>query len=107
MRKLMSKLWNDDGGAIIAAEFILVATILVLGLVVGYKTVQFSINSELTEVASAFGSVSQAYSYCGTTGLCSVTQGSSYHDTPELYSMNCSANQSTGTTITNTCAVLP
>lgn len=89
MRNLMSKLWNDDGGAIIAAEFVLVATILVLGLVVGLKAVNLAINNELAEVASAFGHVSQTYRYCGTTGKCASTNGSSYSDELNDFTVSC------------------
>lgn len=80
MRNLMSKLWNDDGGAIIAAEFVLVATILVLGLVVGFRAVNAALNDELGEVADAFGAVSQTYNYCGATSGCASWNGSSYQD---------------------------
>ena len=35
MTKWMLKLWDDDRGAIIALEFLFLATILVIGIVVG------------------------------------------------------------------------
>lgn len=58
-------LWNDEAGFIVSAELVLVATVAVLGLVVGLSEVAVSINTELNDVSNAFGSLSQSYSYCG------------------------------------------
>src|SRR5262245_905232 len=80
MRNLMSKLWNDDVGAIIAGEFVLVATILVLGLVVGFKAVNSALNDELGETADAFGAISQSYRYCGASSGCARWNGAEYRD---------------------------
>jgi Flp pilus assembly pilin Flp len=76
----MLKLWNDDQGALIATEWVFVATILVIGLVVGLKAVQSAVVNELEEVASAIGAISQSYSYGGTSGCCAFTNGSSFRD---------------------------
>jgi hypothetical protein len=35
MRRMIKTLWNDDRGALIATEWLFVATIIVIGLVVG------------------------------------------------------------------------
>ena len=34
---MLKRLWNDEGGAIISAELVLVATILVIGMIVGLE----------------------------------------------------------------------
>jgi hypothetical protein len=82
----MLKLWNDDQGALIATEWVFVATILVIGLVVGLKAVQQAVLNELEEVAGAIGAISQSYSYGGTSGCCSSTNGSSFTDNgPNTY----------------------
>ena len=70
MRQLMSRLWNDDRGALIAIEWVFVATILVLGVTVGLATVRNAVNSELTEVANAFTSLNQSYSFVGESNVC-------------------------------------
>ena len=49
MSKLMLKLWKDDAGAIIAAEYLFVATILVIGIIVGLASVRDAVNTELAE----------------------------------------------------------
>jgi hypothetical protein len=88
MRKLMHKLWIDDQGALIATEWVFIATILVIGLVVGLKSVQKAIVNELVDVANAIGALSQSYSYGGTSGCCGSTNGSVFTDTPEHFSLN-------------------
>ena len=35
MAQLLRKLWQDDGGALISSEFLFVATILVIGVIIG------------------------------------------------------------------------
>jgi Flp pilus assembly pilin Flp len=65
MTKLLASLYRDDAGFIISAELVLIATILVIGLVVGLSSVSAGINSELNDVGSAFGSVNQSYSVSG------------------------------------------
>ena len=65
MSQLLSSLFNDDAGFIISAELVLVATILVIGLVVGLSSVAAGVNSELNDVGNAFGSVNQSYSFSG------------------------------------------
>jgi hypothetical protein len=51
MTKLLLRLWRDDCGALIAAEWIFVATILCLGSIVGLVAVRKAIIEELSEVA--------------------------------------------------------
>jgi Flp pilus assembly pilin Flp len=80
MRRLISKLWTDDCGAILSFEWILMATILVLGMIVGLKTVQGAVLNEFEEIGSAVGGISQSYKYGGSKGCCSKSNGGSYHD---------------------------
>jgi len=57
----------DESGFIISAELVLVATILVIGLIVGMSEVQHAVVAELNDVADAIGSANQSYSYSGFT----------------------------------------
>src|SRR5690242_2216678 len=41
--KFMSRLWKEEVGAIVSAEIMLVATILVIGVIVGLKSVRDSV----------------------------------------------------------------
>lgn len=65
MLRLFTSLYRDDAGFIVSAELVLIATILVIGLVVGLSTVSSGINGELQDVGSAFSSVNQGYSFSG------------------------------------------
>src|SRR4051794_14489860 len=80
MKRMMGKLWQDDCGALIAAEFLFVATILVIGTVVGLSAVRDAINVELSELANAFLALSQGYVISGQSGCCASTDGSEADD---------------------------
>jgi hypothetical protein len=84
MRHLLNNLWNDDCGALIAAEFLFVATILVIGIIVGLVSVRNAVVHELVELGNAFLALSQGYSIAGLSGCCSLTDGSQAIDTPGL-----------------------
>ena len=62
MGKMMLKLWQDDAG-IVALEYLLVATIIGLGLVVGLSNLQRALVNELTEMANAITAMDQSYSF--------------------------------------------
>jgi hypothetical protein len=53
MRVLLTRWWADDRGALLSLEFLLVSTILVLGLVVGLASLRSALASELTALANA------------------------------------------------------
>lgn len=61
MTNIFTNLLNDENGFIVSAELILVATIAVLGVVVGLAEISHGINQELEDVASAVGSVNQSF----------------------------------------------
>jgi len=62
---MLKTLWNDEAGVILSAEIVLVATILVLGMIVGLVELQCSIVAELSDLSSAFGNFSQSYETSG------------------------------------------
>jgi Flp pilus assembly pilin Flp len=98
----MLALWRDERGALIATEWVFIVTILVIGLVVGLKSVQKAIVNELEEVASAIGALSQSYSFGGTSGCCGAfTAGSTYSDrSANTYEVDTCA-QNSGTDVTS------
>jgi len=59
---MLKKFWNDESGVIISAELVLVLSIAVLSMVVGLAEVATAINTELNDVANAFGALNQSYS---------------------------------------------
>jgi hypothetical protein len=70
MRKLFAKCWTDDAGAILATEFLFLASVLVIGLGVGLAAVRNAVNSELTELANSVLALNQSYVIPGQVGPC-------------------------------------
>jgi hypothetical protein len=92
----MRQLWKDEAGFIISAELVLVATLLVIGLVVGLAEVQHSIVGELNDVGEAIGKLNQSYAFTGFSarkdggrGIKSFSNGSAFIDEAE----DCDCNQ--------------
>ena len=77
---MLKKLWNDEAGAIVAAELILVVTIMVCGLVVGLTAVRDAVVTELADVGAAIGSLNQSYSFSGVDGHHAACTGSFFTD---------------------------
>ena len=66
--KTMQRLWNEETGAILSAEVMLVASILVIGVVAGLSSLRDSVVTELADLAQALANVNQSYSYGGVLG---------------------------------------
>ena len=81
MFNLIRKLWNDDCGALIATEWVFVATILIIGLVVGLKAVESAVEGELIDFANAVSSLNQSFSFGGSSGCCASVAGSAFSNT--------------------------
>ena len=82
---MMRNLWNDEAGFIISAELVLVATIVVIGMVVGLCVVRNQVVQELVDVGQAIGAVSQSYCFSGIScikpqGTVGWTAGTCYVD---------------------------
>ena len=80
MQANVKRLWNDDAGFIVSMELILIATIAVIGLIVGMTAVRDAVVSELSDVAGAVQDLNQCYSFNGVTGHASSTCGSDFID---------------------------
>jgi Flp pilus assembly pilin Flp len=75
MRKLFSKMWKDDAG-IVALEYLLVASVLGMALVVGLAALSSAINAELTELANAILALDQGYSVASQSTCTGFKAGS-------------------------------
>ncbi len=76
----MKSLLNDECGFVVSAELIMVATITVLGLIVGLSEVRQAVSEELEDVASAIGSMNQGYCFTGLQTCKATTNGSHFQD---------------------------
>jgi hypothetical protein len=63
--RLVKELWNDDCGALIAAEYLFIVTILIIGIIVGLAGLREAIVIELTETGNAILALSQGFTISG------------------------------------------
>ena len=80
MKLVFARFWTEQDGAILSAEIMLVATILVLGMVVGLKSVRDSVVTELADVAQGMGNVNQSFSFSGVSGHGANNGGGKFGD---------------------------
>jgi len=93
---MLRTLLNDESGFIISAELVLVASLLVIGLIVGLSEIQHAIVTELNDVADAIGCINQSYYYSGFSkektfqgGVAAFTRGGAFVDETD----DCDKNQ--------------
>lgn len=80
---LWNELWQDDRGAILTAETVMVGSVVVLGSVVGLSAASNAVNDELTEVASALRSFDQSFVIAGQSN-CRAWKAGSYYIQPRV-----------------------
>jgi Flp pilus assembly pilin Flp len=81
---MFQKFMSDEAGFIVSSELVLIATMVVLGLLVGLNTLRNSITSELNDVADAIGNINQDYSYSGLTGHSASVAGTVFDDVEDF-----------------------
>lgn len=90
---LFTRLLNDDAGFIVSAELIIVATLCVLGMVVGLSELAWNVNNELEDVGSAISAIDQSYTVRVASGHKGCAADFSFHDCPEegggQYDLSC------------------
>jgi len=80
MSRLAYSLWHDIDGAIVSAEVVLVATILVIGLIPGLTALRDAVIEELADVAQAISNINQSFSYSGVSGHYVIAGGGGFSD---------------------------
>jgi len=81
---MLRKLWNDEAGAVLSAELVMVATILVIGMTVGLSAVRNSVVTELADLGQAISNIDQSYSYSNVAGHHSNSAGSRFRDAQDF-----------------------
>ncbi len=88
---LLKRFWRDQRGVVATTDLILIATILVLGTIVGLATLRNSVVQEFGDLATAIGNLNQGYEYTGnefgnpaTDASYATVEGSSYTDNPDF-----------------------
>lgn len=77
---MLRKLWNDEAGAIVSAEIVLVATILVIAMVTGLSSLRDAVVTELADVGAAIAAVDQSYTVGGILAHSAAVASSAYTD---------------------------
>ena len=86
---LLRRLWNDEAGFVVSSELVLIATILVIGLIVGLTSLRNQVVQELTDTGQAIGAVSQGYTFYGTSkASVAQTDASSWDDKSDFCQTN-------------------
>lgn len=81
---MLTRLFQDDRGFIVSAELVLVATLLVIGLIVGLSEVQHAVVAELNDVGDAIGNLNQSYKVSGFSKTTKAySRGSFFVDTED------------------------
>ena len=62
-KRLGQRLWTDSSGFIISGDYILLTTILVIGMVVGVVTLRDQFVQELGDISDSIESLDQSYTY--------------------------------------------
>lgn len=74
------RLGNDETGFVVSTELVLIATVLVIGMLVGLVSVRDQVVQELADIAAAVSDIDQSYDYTGHTGHTSHVAGSDFKD---------------------------
>jgi hypothetical protein len=72
---LFVRLWQDDCGALLAAEWVVMATVMVLGIIPGLIAVRQGVLAELLDVANAALGLDQSYGFTGQEVGCGAGGG--------------------------------
>lgn len=93
LRRSLSEFAHDERGFLVSSELVVIATILVLGLIVGLVELQGALIGELNDIGESIGSLNQSYTYPGTNtfkgGHFVGTFGSAFFDGSD----GCDCNQ--------------
>ena len=94
---MLKQFWMDQNGAIVSIEMVLIITIAVLALIVGWSEVAVAVNTELNDISNAIGSFNQSYVFSGFSActhwkIKSAFGGSRFHDNVDDCDRNDSAD---------------
>ncbi len=65
MSNLLKQLWNDDQGAVISTELVLVVGILVFGIIPGLVALRNSVNASLATMGNVLTRITPSFTFSG------------------------------------------
>lgn len=77
-------LCSDEVGSVISTEFLLFATVTLLGILVSLNAVRDAMVSELSDISGAVQDSNQSFSYAGSIGTSAATAGSNSSDSLDI-----------------------
>lgn len=85
-RKHLSQFIQQDAAYVISTELLLLATVAVIGMLVGLQNIRNTLFHEFEDLVESFGFLNQSYEYQGTTfgdplNGGSTTEGGLFQDT--------------------------
>jgi Flp pilus assembly pilin Flp len=102
---LLNALWNDEAGFVVSTELALIATILVIGMVVGLTSIRDQVVQELADIAGMVSQLNQSYSFSAITGHHSNTAGSYGVDFIDSCDIACGDRTGNGAVCVDVCNV--
>jgi hypothetical protein len=102
---VLCKLWLDEAGFIVSTELALVATILVIGMIVGLTSIRDQVVQELADIGGMISQLNQSYSFSAITGHHSTTAGSFANDLVDSCDVACGDTSGSGAVCVNVCGV--
>src|SRR5262245_27704996 len=70
MKRTLTNLWTDDCGALLATEWVVLATILVIGIIPGLVAIRRGVLNEMKDISNATLSLDQSYEFTGNELFC-------------------------------------
>lgn len=61
------KVQKNQKGFVVTAELLFIATILVIGLIIGWVLIRNSVIAEMSDTAASIGALDQSYAFGGAT----------------------------------------
>ena len=101
---MLNALLNDEAGFVVSTELVLVATILVIGMIVGQTTLRDQVVTELADVADAVSAIDQGYAFSEVTGHASSTAGTFFDDAADFCDADDTGAQGLG--VAGTCVLI-
>jgi Flp pilus assembly pilin Flp len=65
MRDLLIQLWDDDSGAVVSVEILLIVSILIFGLIPGLVAMRNSLNAALTSFGNLIVTLIPSFTFSG------------------------------------------
>ena len=80
MFSILARLYRDESGFVGSTETVLMATVLVIGMIVGLVAVRDAVANELGDVATTIFDLNHTYSYSPVITDCGTAAGAVFID---------------------------